>query len=69
MNVTFKYNSNGKYLTKDLTGEYNDNNFSLQNVSLNKNGSSDKTQLLNFLKNHHIVTKPVPIAVGYSGKL
>ena len=35
-NFLFKYNSNAKYLTKDLKGGYNGNNFSSLNVYLDE---------------------------------
>ena len=51
-NFLFKYNSNAKYLTKDLKGGYNGNNFSSLNVYLDEKGSSSKIQLLNIFNDH-----------------
>ena len=55
MNPILRYNSNAKYSTKDLKGGYNSNNFSLLDVYLDEKGPSVKIQLLNILKDHHIV--------------
>ena len=65
MNSIFIYNANARYLTKDLQGGYNSNNFSLLDVYLNEKGPSVKIQLPNILKDHHIVTKPSPMTAGY----
>lgn len=62
MNPKFKYNSNTKYSTKDLTGEYNRNNFSLLNAYLDKKGTYLKIQLLNIFKSS-------PTAVDYDERL
>ena len=64
MNPIFSYNSNAKYSTKDLKGWYNSTNFSLLDVYLDEKGPSVKIQLLNILKNNHIVAQLSPIAVG-----
>ena len=60
MNTIFKYNANAKYLTKDLTGGYNSNNFSLLDVYLDEKGTSLKIQLPKTFKDHHIVAQPTP---------
>ena len=65
MKTIFKYNANAKYLTKDLKGGYNSNDFSLLNICLDEKGPSVKIQLLNIFKDHHIVTKLSPATVGY----
>ena len=44
MNTIFKYNTNAKYLTKDLRGRHNSNNFSLLRVCLDEKGPSVKIQ-------------------------
>ena len=49
---------------KDLKGGYNSNNFSLIDMYLDGKGPFVKIQLLNIFKDHHIVAKPSPIAVG-----
>ena len=64
MNSIFKYNANARYSTKDLQGGYNSNNFSLLDVFWMKKDHL-KIQLLNILKDHHIVAKPSPTTVGY----
>ena len=64
MNTLFKYNANAKYLTKDLNGAYNSNNFSLLDVYLDEKKISVKIQLPNIFKDHHIVAKPRPITAG-----
>ena len=51
----FKYNSNRKYLTKDIKTGYNSNSFSELYVYLNVKRSFIKIQLLNILENHQIV--------------
>ena len=55
MNTIFKYNANAKYLTKDVKGGYNSNNFSLLNIYLDEKETSVKLQLPNIFKYHHIV--------------
>ena len=65
MNTIFKYNVNAKYSTKYLKGGYNNINFSLLDVYLDKKGPSVKIQLLNIFKDHHIVAKPSSTSVGY----
>ena len=65
MNTIFKYNANAKYLTKDLKGGYNSNNFSLLGVYLDEKETSVKIQLPNIFKDHHIVAQPNPATVGY----
>ena len=65
MTLIFRYNSNAKYSTKDLKGGYDSNNFSLLDEYLDEKGPSVKIQLLNIFKDHHVVAKPSPIAVGY----
>ena len=52
LNFLFKYNSNAKYLTKDLKGGYNGNNFSSLNVYLDEKGSSSNIQLLNIFSDN-----------------
>ena len=64
MNPIFKYNSYGKYSTKDLKSGHNTNNFSLLDVYLSEKGPSVKLQLLNIFKDHRIVEQLSPIAVG-----
>ena len=64
MNTLFKYNANAKYLTKDLNGAYNSNNFSLLDVYLDEKKISVKIQLPNIFKDHHIVAKPRPTTAG-----
>ena len=65
MSTIFKYNANAKYLTKDLKGGYNSNNFSFMDVYLDKKETSVKIQLPNIFKDHHIVAQPTPTTVGY----
>ena len=65
INTIFKYNANAKYLTKDLKGGYNSNNFSLLYVYLDEKGTSVKIQLPNIFKDHHIVAQPRPTTVVY----
>ena len=65
MNKIFKYNANEKYQTKDLKGGHNSINFSLLDIYLNEKGTSVKIQLSNIFKDHHIMAKPSPTAVGY----
>ena len=65
MNTIFKCNANAKYLTKDLKDGHNSINFSLPDVYLNDKGPSVKIQLLNILKDHHIVAQTIPTAAGY----
>ena len=40
MSKIFKYYANSKYLTKDLKGVYNSNNFSLLGIYLDEKGTS-----------------------------
>ena len=63
--MIFKYNANSKYLTKDLKGCYNSNNFSLLNIYLDEKGTSVKIQLPNVFKDHHIVAQATPTTLGY----
>ena len=63
--MIFKYNANAKYLTKDLKGCYNRNNFSLLNIYLDEKGTSVKIQLPNVSKDHHIVAQATPTTLGY----
>ena len=65
MNTIFKYNANAKYLTKDVKGGYNSNNFSLLNIYLDEKGTSVKIQLPNIFKDHDIVIQTTPTTVGY----
>ena len=65
MSTIFKYNANAKYLTKDLKGGYNSNNFSFMDVYLDEKETSVKIQLPNIFKDHHIVAQPTPTTVGY----
>ena len=65
LNKTIKYNANAKYLSKDLKGGYNSNNFSLLDVYLDEKEPSVKIQLPNIFKDHHIVAKPTTTTVGY----
>ena len=65
MNTIFSYNANAKYSTKDLKGGHNNINFSLLDIYLDEKGPSVKIQLSNIFKDHHIVAKPSPTAVGY----
>ena len=66
MNTIFKCNANAKYSTKDLKGDYNNNNnFSLLRVYLDEKGTSVKIHLPNIFKDHHIVAKPTPTTVDY----
>ena len=62
--MVFNYNANAKYSTKDLKVGYNNNNFSLLDVYLDKKGTSIKIQLLNIFRDHHIVAKPKPTTAG-----
>ena len=39
MNTIFKYNANAKFLTKDLKGGFNSNNFLLLDVYLDEKGT------------------------------
>ena len=48
-----------------LKGGSKSNAFSLLDVYLDEKGSSVKIQLRNVFKDHHIVAKPSPTAVGY----
>ena len=59
MNPIFRYNSNTKYLTKDLESGYNSNDFSLLDVHLKEKGPFVKIQLLIIFKDHHIVQSQV----------
>ena len=65
MNPIFKYNGNAKYSTKDLKGGDTRINFSILDVYLGEKGASVKIQLLNIFKDHYIVAKTSPTAVGY----
>ena len=65
MNIIFKYNANAKYLTKDLKGGYNINNFSFLDIYLDEKGSSVNVQLPDIFKEHHIVPQLTPTTVGY----
>ena len=65
MNTINKYNANAKYLTKDLEGGYNSNNFSLLDAYLDEKGPSVKMQLPNIFKDHHIVAQSNPGMVHY----
>ena len=65
MNTIFKYNANAMYSTKGLRGGYNSSNFLLLGIYLNKTGPSVKIQLPNIFKDHPIVAKLSPTAVGY----
>ena len=65
MNPIFKYNENAKYSTKDLKGGYTANDFSVLDVYLDEKEPSSKIQLSNIFKDHHIVAKLGPTAVGY----
>ena len=64
MNTIFSYNANTKYSTKDLKGEYNNINFSLD-VYLDEKRPSVNIQLSNTFKDHHIVAKRKTTSVGY----
>ena len=64
MSTIFKCNANAKYLTKDLKGSYNSNNFSLLDVYLDEKGTSVIIQLPNIFKDHHIVAKLKPATAG-----
>ena len=59
------YLASGKYLTKDLKGGYNSNNFSLLDIYQDEKGPSVKIQLPNILKDHYIVAQSSPMTVGY----
>ena len=50
MKTIFKYNTNAKYLTKDLKGGYNSNNFSLLDVYLAEKGPSVKFRYQTYLR-------------------
>ena len=50
---------------KDLRGWYNNINFLLLDIYLDEKGPYVKIQLSNIFKDHHIVAKPSPTAVGY----
>ena len=65
MKTIFKCKANAKYLTKDLRGGYNTNNFSLLDAYLDEKGPLVKVQLPNIFKDHHIVAQPKPTTVGY----
>ena len=65
MNTIFKYNANAKYLTKDVKGGYNSNNFSLLNIYLDEKGTSIKIQLPNIFKDLHIVAQTTTTTIGY----
>ena len=65
MNPILRYNSNAKYLTKDLKSGYNSNDFSLLDVHLKEKGPFVKIQLLIIFKDHHIVSKSNSMAAGY----
>ena len=65
MNRTFKYHSNVRYLTKDLKGRSNSNDFSLLDVYVNEKRPSIKIQLLNIFKDHLIETKLSPSVKYY----
>ena len=65
MSTIFKYNANAKYLTKNLKGGYNSNNFSFIDVYLDEKETSIKIQLPNIFKDHHIAAQPTPTTVGY----
>ena len=70
MSTIFKYNANAKYLTKNLKGGYNSNNFSfmdekLDEKNLDEKETSVKIQLPNIFKDHHIAAQPTPTTVGY----
>ena len=65
MSTIFKCNANAKYLTKDLKGSYNSNNFSLLDVYLDEKGTSVKIQLPNIFKDHYIVAQPTPKTIDY----
>ena len=53
MKLTFKYNGNAKYWTKNLKGEYTGSKFSLLHI------------YLDIFNNNHIVAKSGPAAAGY----
>ena len=65
MNTIFSYDTNAKYSTKDLKGRYNNINFSLLGICLDKKGPSTKVQLWSIFKDQHIVAKPNTASVGY----
>ena len=65
MNSIHEYNGNVKYSTKDLKGGQTGDNFLVLDAHLNEKGPSVKIQLLNVFKDHHIVAKLGPRAVGY----
>ena len=65
MNTILKYNANANHSTKDLRGGHNSNSFSLLDIYLDDEGPSVKIQLLNFLKNHHIVAKTSSTTVAF----
>ena len=64
MNKIFSDNRNAIYSTKDLKSGHNSTNFSLLDVYLDEKGPFMKIQLLNFFKDHHIVTQANPTAIG-----
>ena len=65
MNPIFRCNNNAKYSTKDLKVGYDSNNFWLLDLHLDGKGSSVKIQLMNIVKDHHIIARLSPIAVVY----
>ena len=65
MSMIFKYNANAKYLTKDLKGGYNSNNFPLLGLYLDEKETPAKLQLPKIFKDHHTVAQPTPTTVGY----
>ena len=65
MNSTYEYNGNAKYSTKDLKDVYSGDNFFVLDAYLNEKGPPVKIQLLNIFKDHHMVAKSGPGAVGY----
>ena len=65
MNSTYEYNGNAKHSTKDLKAVYSGDNFFVLDAYLNEKGPSAKTQLLNIFKDHDMVAKSGPGAVGY----
>ena len=65
MNSIYEYNRNGKYSSKGLKGGYIGDNFLVLDAYLNEKWPSVKIQLLNIFKDHHMVAKSGPGAVGY----
>ena len=63
--LIFKYNSKGKYSTKDLKSNYAGDGFLALDLHLNEKGASVKIQLLNIFKDYHIVEWKSPTAIGY----